>query len=137
MSSQLSALHPQNHQYQQLLLASGASHGPFPGDHPHLLASPRHIQLPKGANATWLFSFPQKLLQKQNSCPPPSTSLSRVPWEEVKEPPWLLIHPAASPRNPHPTWGSRAPPCQHPHPGSGVAECHFQHLHRASHSFPR
>lgn len=34
-------------------------------------------------------------------------------------------------------WGSSAPPCQHPHPGSEVAGCHFQRLHRASHSFPR
>lgn len=75
--------------------------------------------------------------QKQNSCPPPSTSFPEVPWEEAKEPPWLLIHPAASPRSPHPTWGSSAPPCQHPHPGSELAGCHFQHLHRASHSFPR
>lgn len=103
------------------LRASGASHGLVPDDHPLLPASPRHAQLPGGANATWLVSCPQKLLQKQNSCPPPSTSLPQVPWEEAKEPPWLLILPAASPRSPHPTWGSTAPPCQCPHPGREAA----------------
>lgn len=34
-----------------------------------------HQGHPRGANAIWLFSFSQKRLQKQNSCPPPSTSL--------------------------------------------------------------
>lgn len=87
--------------------------------------------MPPGSSST------PEAAQKHNSCPPPSTSLPQVPWQEAKEPPWLLIHPAASPRSPHPMWGSSAPPCQHPHPGSEVAGCHFQRLHRASHSFPR
>lgn len=129
VSSQLSPPHPQHRQYQP---PSACLRG-----HPLLPASPRRAQLPRGANATWLFFFPQNRFQKQNLCPPLSTSLPQVPWEESREPPWLLIHPAASPRSPHPTWGSRAPPCQRPHPGSEAAGCHFQHLHRASHSFPR
>lgn len=129
VSSQLSPPHPQHRQYQP---PSACLRG-----RPLLPASPRRAQLPRGANATWLFFFPQNRFQKQNLCPPLSTSLPQVPWEESREPPWLLIHPAASPRSPHPTWGSRAPPCQRPHPGSEAAGCHFQHLHRASHSFPR
>lgn len=47
------------------LLASGASHGLFPGDRPLFPASPRHAQLPRGTNATWLFFSPQKLLRSK------------------------------------------------------------------------
>ena len=112
------------------LLASGAAHYSQP--HQGMPSSPGELMPPDSP------SSPRTGLQKQNSCPSPSTSLPQVPWEEAREPPWLLIHPAAaSPRSPHPTWGSRAPPYRRPHPGSEAAGCHRQHLHRASHSFPR
>lgn len=47
------------------LLASGASHGLFPGDRPLFPASPRHAQLPRGTNATWLFVYTRSCSEAQ------------------------------------------------------------------------
>lgn len=93
----------------------------------HYFQTHRGVAQFRGAGGTWLFfSFPQK----QKPCPPPSTSLPEVSWEEAREPPWLLIHPATSHRSPHPLRGSRAPPCQRPRPGSEGGTS-------STHSFPR
>lgn len=109
----------------------GVSHGSFPDDYQQLPASPRHASSPESSPGLFL---PKKLFQKQNPHSSSSICLGRgqgitltfisTPYKLAREPPTHTQEEAE------------------PHPVSvttdiEVAECHFQHLLRASHSFPR
>lgn len=109
----------------------GVSHGSFPDDYstPSLTKA---CQLPQRA-FTGLF-LPKKLFQKQNPHSSSSICLGRgqgitlafisTPYKLAREPPTHTQKEA----EPHPVSVTT---------DSEVAECHFQHLLRASHSFPR
>ena len=114
MSSQLSPPHPQQSQCQPPLLASGACHSLIPGSHPLPAASPRLAQpfrepMPPGSSPS-----PRRKFLALPQAPPCSKFL----WQEAREPPWLLIHPTASPRSPQSHWESRGPPLPASCPGN-------------------
>lgn len=114
VSSQLSPPHPQQSQCQPPLLASGACHSLVPGSHPLPAASPRLAQpsrepMPPGSSPS-----PRRKFLALPQAPPCSKFL----WQEAREPPWLLIHPTASPRSPQSRWESRGPPLPASRPGN-------------------
>ena len=76
------------------------------------LAQPFREPMPPGSSPS-----PRRKFLALPQAPPCSKFL----WQEAREPPWLLIHPTASPRSPQSHWESRGPPCQRPAQAMRVA----------------